>query len=144
MMTAEMAGSTAPRRPRSSTWAGLYVVPGFIDAHFNGNARLLADPIPLPAPSLQGVGTSALTLGSLGCVRVSLSSSKSRGVSLHRKLIFYIPFGVGDVGDSERLLDHMEQPQQQRLPPQPLQQDHPTAAAWQRQDRVMQPHPEVP
>jgi hypothetical protein len=56
---------------------------------------------------------------------------------LRRKLIFYIPFGIGGVCDPERLPDHMEQPEQECLPPQPLQLDDPTAPAWDRQDGVM-------
>lgn len=60
-----------------------------------------------------------------GCENQSFQ--ESRTVWLQRKFIFDIPFGVGDVGDPERFLDHMEQPEEQGLPPEPLQQDH-TAA----------------
>ncbi len=46
--------------------------------------------------------------------------NKSDG-PLQRKLMSYISFGVGDIVGPEGLLDHMQQPEPQRRPPEPFQ-----------------------
>src|SRR5438105_4883882 len=51
-----LEGAAAPEEVDAT---GLYVVPGFIDAHVHGDAMLLADPIHLPALK-QGVTTYIL------------------------------------------------------------------------------------
>ena len=39
---------------------------------------------------------------------------------LHRKIIRHSPLGERHIGQAERLLGYMEQPEEQRLPTQPL------------------------
>ena len=59
------SGTWATRRPPKVLDAtGLYVAPGFIDAHVHGDLMLLADPIHLPALR-QGVTT--YIIGQDGC-----------------------------------------------------------------------------
>ena len=82
-----------------------------------------------PRPGAVGPSVRILPMARKSAGRVpSDSVFEEKSISpLQRKLIFYIPFGVGLIGDPEGRLDHMKQPQQQRLPVQPLQQDHATA-----------------
>jgi N-acyl-D-amino-acid deacylase len=56
MVIADIGPLTGATAPEVIDASGLYVVPGFIDAHVHGDAMLLADPIHLPALK-QGVTT---------------------------------------------------------------------------------------